>query len=432
LGGSALGLATGFLGCFLLFRKRSLISDTVGHSTLPGIALAFLLGGMLGYEEKSFWLILLGAVIFGWLSSLGVKWLQEASKLKADASMAINLTFFYGLGIVLKSVVQESGFPDSSGLEYYMFGMVASMIAEEAWMIVWTSLGAIGAFSLLFKEFNALCFDENFAEVQGLPRRFLDEMLMFLCLIVAIVGMSTVGLLLVMAMFIIPPATARLWTQSMPWTLAISSGVGALGAYFGIVLSATITNMPAGASMIVSMSGLFFISLLLGTRKGVLVRKLQVLKLERKLAENQFLRAAFDNLEHQQQVRLLCGLPFSKKLAEVDFNPLTVVENRQWSKFKLHAVLRRLSGYQAIVVRENQQVRLTRTGLELAMEAARTHRLTELYLLEHAEVATNQIHQFVERIEEITTPEIARELNRLFENKLQQELIPSEPHDSSY
>jgi len=84
------------------------------------------------------------------------------------------------------------------------------------------------------------------------------------------------------------------------------------------------------------------------------------------------------------------------------------------------------------VVRENQQVRLTRTGLELAMEAARTHRLTELYLLEHAEVATNQIHQFVERIEEITTPEIARELNRLFENKLQQELIPSEPHDSSY
>lgn len=184
--------------------------------------------------------------------------------------------------------------------------------------------------------------------------------------------------------------------------------------------------------MIVSMAGLFFISLLLGTRKGVLVRKLQVLKLERKLAENQFLRAAFDNLEHQQQVRLLCGLPFSKKLAEVDFNPLTVVENRQWSKFKLHAVLRRLSGYQAIVVRENQQVRLTRTGLELAMEAARTHRLTELYLLEHAEVATNQIHQFVERIEEITTPEIARELNRLFENKLQQELIPSEPHDSSY
>jgi len=429
LGGLALGMAAGFLGCFLLFRGRSLISDTVGHSTLPGIALAFLLGGFLGFEEKSLGLIIIGAIIFGWLSSFSVKWLQDHSKIKADASMAINLTFFYACGIVCKSVVQDSGFPDSSGLENYMFGMVASMVSSEAEMTLWVSLSAVLICLLFFKELNLLCFDESFAEVQGISKRWLDELLMFLCLVVAIIGMATVGLLLVMAMFIIPPATARLWTRSMPWTLSISTFVGALGSYIGIVLSAMVTNMPAGAAIIASMSTLFFISLFIGSRKGILVRKLSVIKLERRLAENQFLRAAFDNLEDQQQVRLLCGLKFSKQLAEVDFNPEEVVQSRQWSYFKLKKILHRLSNKRYAVVRENGLVRLTKTGMDLGIEAARTHRLTELYLLEHSDVASHQIHQFVERIEEITTPEIASELNRMFEGQLKKQLIPTEPHE---
>ncbi len=429
LGVTFLGCATGFLGCFLLFRKKSLISDTVGHATLPGITLAFLLGGSLGFDEKNYALIALGGMLFGWFSSLGVKWLQVNSKIKADASLAINLTFFYAIGIVVKSIIPHSGFADSSGLEYYMFGMVASMVTDEALLILWVSLGAIVVCSLFFKELNILCFDEDFARVQGLPRRRVDEGLMFLCLLVAIIGMSTVGLLLVMAMFIIPPATARLWTQSMRPTLIISALCGALGACFGVILSATITNMPAGAAIIVSMAVIFALSLLIGLRKGILVRKLSVLKLERRLAENQFLRAAFDNLEHQQQVRLLCGLPFSKQLADVDFNPQTVVDNRCWKVSKLRSVLSRLKKQGAILVRENKLVRLTRKGMDLAIETARTHRLTELYLLEHSEVASLYIHQFVEQIEEITTPEIARELNELFEARLKEELIPLEPHE---
>ena len=430
LGVCSLGIAAGMLGCFLLFRKRSLLSDTVGHATLPGVAGGFLLSSLLyPGEGKNIFILMLGALVFGWLSVQVVQWMIQHTRLRQDAALAVSLTGFYALGVVLLSVIQKSGLPDSSGLEYYLYGMVASMVQTEAWILCGTAVAATLLTTLLLKELNALCFDEGYAQTQGLPHRWLDETLMTLCLIVAIVGLQTVGLLLIMALFIIPPATARLWTNSLKKTLAISALVGALGSLIGALVSSEVEHMPAGAAIILATSLLFFLSLLIGRRKGLLSRHLEYYAIERRLAENQYLRAVFDGLEAQQQVRLFCGLKFSRKLAMTDFLIRDTLAKRNWTTTKQSAITRSLLKQGLLTLTGTESAALTDKGLNRAIETAKTHRLTEMYLLEHAEVAQKNVHQYVERIEEITTPEIANDLRDLFEERLQQELIPQEPHE---
>ena len=430
LGVTSLGLAAGVCGCFLLFRKRSLLSDTIGHSTLPGVCIAFLLYARWGSGGKSFIALMIGALITGWLSVRAVQWIKNNSKIKEDAALAIPLTVLYGLGVVLLSVVQDSNLnlQGTSGLEYYLFGMVASMIQAEAIMLAIVSLGALTVISLFFKELNCLSFDEDFVASQGLPHRWLDEVLMLTCLTVTIAGLQTVGLLMIMAAFIIPPATARLWTDSMPWTLAIAGFVGATGALIGAIASAVIFRLPAGAAIILASALLFSFSMLFGSRKGWVVRQLKVARLEKRLSENQLLRDLFDRLEAQQKVRLLAGLDFSRDLAQVSLPVHDILKDRGWSQRKERSVARSLSSQNLLKFERGDCVRLTTQGLERAIAVARTHRLTELYLIEHADVAPARVHQYVEKIEEITNPEIASDIHQLFSNELEQALIPAEPH----
>ena len=428
LGVASLGLAAGVSGCFLLFRKRSLLSDTIGHSTLPGVALAFLLFAQFGAGGKSFVALMLGALLTGWLSVRAVQAIRRRTPVREDGALAITLTVFYGAGVVLLSVIQSLHLKGSSGLEYYLFGMVASMVESEARLLLYIAIFALAVIFLFFKELNVLCFDEAFATTRGLPSRLLDEILMFTCLLVTIAGLQTVGLLMIMALFIIPPATARLWTQSMPWTLGIAGFSGMTGALLGAMASSVISHLPAGASIILATSLLFGFSLLFGARQGWAVRKWRVRRLEERLAENQFLRAAFDNLESQQQIRLLSGLDFSRFLALVEVSLSGILQKRSWPAAKQQRVARALEKKGFLEIAGAGRVKLTEEGLDRAIEVARTHRLTELYLLEHAEVAPAKVHQYVERIEEITTPEIACDLRELFESRLQKELIPAEPH----
>ena len=428
LGVCSLGLAAGICGCFLLFRKRSLLSDTVGHATLPGVAFGFLLIASLGGGGKSFVLLMLGALVTGWLSVRAVQWIRHRTPVREDGALAIPLSVFYGLGVVGLSVIQGLQLRDASGLEYYLYGMVASMVQAEAQLLLVIALGAIAVVFLFFKELNSLCFDEGYVAAQGLPNRWLDEVLMFTCLTVTIVGLQAVGLLLMMALFIIPPATARLWTDSMPWTLAIAGAVGAFGALAGSIASSVVPHLPAGASIILATSLLFFISMLVGKRKGWLVRKLSLYQLERRLARHQFLRGMFDKLESQQQVRLLAGLDFSPELCYVPLAIDDFLGKRDWPKTKQLKIARSLMQCDMLEFADEGKVILTDSGLKHALEVARTHRLTELYLIEHAEIAPAMVHQYVERIEEITTPEIASDLKSLFAERLAEEVIPTEPH----
>ncbi|MBG89408.1 MAG: iron ABC transporter [Verrucomicrobiales bacterium] len=429
LGVVVLGAASGLAGTFLLFRKRSLLSDTVSHATLPGIAIAFLLLHAAGRYEKQMVPLMIGAFVSAWLSMQMVRWIRKYSRIKDDAALAVTLTAFYGLGVVLRSVIQQTPSGNSSGLESYLFGMVASMVIADAYVIIGLAL-VCGVLCLLcFKEFSLLCFDARFAQTQGYPTAGLDVAIMTLAVSVAVVGLQSVGLLLIMALLIIPAVTARFWTNHLGRMVLIASGIGGVSSFIGAVISSVFPRVPAGGAVILSAGCLFLFSLMFGRTCGWAIVVLRRIRLQQRLREVQFLRAVFDTLEKQQQIRLLVGYEFDRSLARTPVSISAVVAKRDWTDKTVAQAAGRLANKQHLVHVDASSIQLTKAGLERAIDCARNHRLAELYLLNYADVAPQNVHQYVEEIEEVTTPEIAADLRSLFHDELAAHEIPLEPHE---
>ncbi|MEZ6078724.1 MAG: metal ABC transporter permease [Pirellulaceae bacterium] len=132
LGTVLLGLAAGQLGVYLLLRRRVLIGDAISHATLPGVAIAFLWSVSLG-QEKSLGLLLFGAAVSGSLGGMAVLFLRHAAKIREDAALGIVLSVFFGAGVVLLSIAQQSG-GNAAGLESFIYGKAAAMTSEDVWL----------------------------------------------------------------------------------------------------------------------------------------------------------------------------------------------------------------------------------------------------------------------------------------------------------
>ncbi|MGB0581910.1 MAG: iron chelate uptake ABC transporter family permease subunit [Limisphaerales bacterium] len=431
LGVVVLGAVSGLTGTFLLFRKRSLLSDTVSHATLPGIAVAYLIGEITTGNGKQVFPLMIGAFIAAWLSMQLVRLIRRNSRLKDDVALAITLAFFYGIGIVLLSVIQKLPSAHSSGLEYYLYGMVAAMVISDAYVIIALALTCLAVILLFFKEFSLLCFDARYAQTQGFPAARIDVAIMTLSVLVAVVGLQTVGLLLIMALLIIPAVSARFWTHSLHRMLVIAAVIGGGSALVGAVVSSAFPRLPAGGAIVLATTSAFIVSLLFGSVRGWVTIQLHRMRLQRQLREVQLLRAVFDTLERQQQIRLFVGHSFDRSLAMTPVRLATLVAKRDWTQSTVMRAADRLRKRGLLTQPQPASFQLTNTGLDQSIDSARNHRLTELYLLNYADVAPQNVHQHVEEIEEVTTPEIAADLRSIFHDELQAHEIPQEPHEVS-
>ncbi|WP_051140725.1 metal ABC transporter permease, partial [Azospirillum brasilense] len=258
-GTAALGLAGGTVGTFLLLRRRALVSDALSHATLPGIAVAFLVGAALGLPERSLLLLLAGAVASGVVGLLTVQALSRFTRLTEDSAIGAVLSVFFGLGVVLLSVIQNLELGGQAGLKTFILGQTAAMAQGEAIAIGLLAAGAALAVALLFKELRVLAFDPGFAAVQGWPVGALDLVLMGLATLVTVIGLQTVGLILVVALLIIPPAAARFWTDRLPALTVAAAVIGALSGWLGATLSALLPKLPAGAVIVLVAGGFFLL-----------------------------------------------------------------------------------------------------------------------------------------------------------------------------
>ncbi len=269
-GASFFGAAAGLVGTFLLLRKRSLLGDTLGHSTLPGVAGAFLVAYALGFTGKSLPWLLAGATLSGITGMAAVLLIRRHSRIKDDAALAIVLSVFFGFGVTLITAVQQLPGGNAAGLEHFIYGKTASMTAADAWFILAISLIVAGFCTVLFKEFSLLCFDEGFAAASGWPVRLLDNLLMGLVVVITVVGLQAVGLLLLVALLVIPPAAARFWSDRLGIMAIASSAIGLLSAFGGVAASAIFPRLPTGAVIVLCGTTCFAISLLFGSARGLL------------------------------------------------------------------------------------------------------------------------------------------------------------------
>ncbi|WP_417432205.1 metal ABC transporter permease [Kiloniella sp.] len=275
LGAGLLGAAGGVVGVFSLLRKRALISDAISHATLPGITLGFLVALALTGTGKSLPFLMIGSTLSGILGVLLVQWIKDNTRLPEDSAIGTVLSSFFGLGVVLMSYIQTLKSGSQAGLQSYLLGSTASMLQSEAEMIA-TSALVITVLTVLFmKEFGLVCFDPDYAASRGWAVSKIDLLMMALLLAVVVIGLKTVGLILIIALVIIPPVAARFWTDRLGIMVAISAFTGGISCYLGAALSALTPDLPSGATIVLTATALFTLSLLFAPKRGVVATALR-------------------------------------------------------------------------------------------------------------------------------------------------------------
>jgi manganese/zinc/iron transport system permease protein len=290
----ALGIGGGVIGVFSFLRKRALISDAISHATLPGIAIAFLIGIALGGTGRNLALLMAGAATTGVLGVLFVQWVRDYTRLPEDTAIGTVLSVFFGLGIVLLSHIQTLEAAGQAGLNSFLLGSTAALTAGEAQLIGGASLLTILIALLLLKEFGAVAFDEGFAAAQGWRIARLDLAMIGLLLAIVAIGLKTVGLVLIIALVIIPPASARFWTEKLGRLVALSGLFGGLTGWTGGSLSALLPDMPAGAVIVLAAATIFAFSLMFAPRRGVIGWAVRRLKMRLRAASVRGLLAMAD------------------------------------------------------------------------------------------------------------------------------------------
>ena len=386
IGACIICFSAGIVGTFSYLRKRALLGDVVSHAVLPGVAISFMLTGV-----KNPLYFLIGATISGLLSIWLVDYIQSRSKLKPDTILALTLSVFFGIGIVLLTKIQHSGNASQSGLDSFLFGKAASMTLQD--VIIFSVIALINTvcIGIFLRAFSLISFDEEYAKSIGFNIKFIKSFLALLTVITVAIGIQSVGVVLMAALLITPASGARFLTNSIK-TMLIYAGVFALlSGFIGVIISSSGTAMPTGPWIVVVLSSFTLLAIFFGKEKGVIarmkVRKSNNIKINNENTLKTIYKLS-NNGNESIPIKQLFGNPSIQRLS----NTLRRLEKKQ------------------ILSRVKESIILSEKGKIAAREVIRKHRLWEIYLSKYFHLEADHIHDDAEGIEHIITPEIEKHL----------------------
>ena len=264
IGAALLGTVSGALGSYAVLRRQSLLGDAISHAALPGIAIAFLLTG-----SKTPLILVLGAAIAGWLGTLLILSIVRLTRIKYDSALAIVLSTFFGFGLVLHTLIQRTGNANQAGLDTFLFGQAATMLARDL-----LTIGILGGVALIvmlvfWKELKLLVFDEGFAASIGFPIRTLDILLTSLLVVAIVLGLQAVGAVLMSAMLVAPAVAARQWTDRLRLMVFLAACFGALAGVSGAIISSFASRIPTGPTIVLCATVVVGLSIAFAPNRGL-------------------------------------------------------------------------------------------------------------------------------------------------------------------
>lgn len=420
-GTALLGIAAGLTGVYLLLRKRALLGDAISHATLPGVAAVFLWTITAGIP-KTLSLLLIGAALSGALGALTVLALRYWLRIREDAALGIVLSVFFGAGVGLTGIVLRVPGGNAAGLESFIYGKAASMTISDAWLSGSLALGVLAVIVALSKELKILCFDIELARSQGWPVLALDLLLVALVVTVTIIGLQAVGLILIIALLIVPAASARFWSHDLRAILLISATVGGFSCGFGTLLSASVEKLPSGATIVLVACACFLASFLFGRERGQIWQVARSWNLRRQQQQQHLLRSMYELLESQGKLESSPAVRASESLSQ-----RSIAAERHWSAATVGHVARRLERIGLVTVRPDSSLQLTPRGLIVARRLVREHRLLELYFIDHAAATEGGADLGADYLEHSLAPEILWELDGGVQES-ESAPMPASPH----
>lgn len=303
LGASLLGAAAGMAGTFLYLRKNALISDAISHATLPGLGFAFLVAFGFGIDGRQLFILLSGSALSAALGLYFVNWLTRETRLTQDTAIGCVLSVFFAFGVVLLTIIQVIPAGRKAGLESFLLGSTAGMLYSDALLILVLSIITALVLFVFLRPIKLVVFDQGYSETLGISVRRVDFIILMVTLAVTVLGMKIVGLILIVALLIIPAVSARFWSERTNIILVTATLFGALSGYIGSAISAVSPGLPTGPIIVLCCFGLFLFSFLFAPKRGVLA-------------------VALDHYRFQKAVHLTQGL-LSMAAAQPIYEPKT-------------------------------------------------------------------------------------------------------------
>ncbi len=372
------------LGSFLVLRRLAMLGDAISHAVLPGIVLAFMFT-----NSRASLPMFVGAAAVGILTSVLVQALSRGG-VQGDAAIGVTFTALFAIGVVL-----VARFADRVDLDLDCVLMGEIIFAPFDTLVtggknlgpraLWVNgsllLLNVGVVFLFFKELKLCSFDPELAAASGIRVNVFHYLLMALVSLTTVGAFESVGAILVVALLVVPAATAYLLTDRLERLIGIAIAAGIVSSVAGYYLAARLDASVAGC--IATVAGLMFaIALLFSPSHGVVVRNVAQARLRRRVAE--------------EDVLLWAGRE-SERVAALGFTLVELTRAMEWLPAEAESTAQRLTS-QGLLARTESTFSLTDTGRERAGELLRRHRVYESYLDELGYPA-DHLHAAADRVE---------------------------------
>ncbi len=253
--GFLLGILSAVVGSYLILQQMGMMSGVISHAVLPGMAISFFL-------EIN---VAVGAFIAGILSALLVIVIEKRSQIKVDAAMALTLTTFLALGVILITTLQTN----SIDLEALLFGDILGVTPSDVWYTGMITAIIVLLTRLFYKELEFYTFDPLGARACGLPCNLLYLGLVCAITLTIVASMQTVGVLLVMSLLVGPAITAYLLVRELQQMMILGAIIGAVASISGMYIS-YYGDLPSGAAIVLVVFGFFSLAFLFSPSQGIL------------------------------------------------------------------------------------------------------------------------------------------------------------------
>ncbi|MGY3776094.1 metal ABC transporter permease [Helcococcus sueciensis] len=270
MGTVLLAIVSTVVGSINVYKGQSLIGDAMGHSTFAGIVLAYMM-----FQTRNPIVLLIGAMLSAALAYLLIEYSNRNSKIGLDANLAIYLSGFFGIGMVLKSYIQGNpNFENASqsGLQNYIFGQAAYLLELDVKLIAIATVICLSIVLLLFREFKIYLFDREFAQIAQLPIKLMDYLVLFMTILVIGVGIKAVGAILISSFLIVPCISANQWTNKFSMVMILGAIFSSISVLIGSYISMLYTGLSTGPSIIIVSGIICGLSFLLG-KNGIFRRR---------------------------------------------------------------------------------------------------------------------------------------------------------------
>jgi manganese/zinc/iron transport system permease protein len=268
LGTGILGLMSGVIGSFTTLQRESLLGDALSHAALPGIVIGFML---IGRKE---WLFLLGgAAISGLIATFIIQWMSKSGAVKFDNALSLILSSFFGLGLVLMTYVQRQPNGNQAGIENFIYGQASSMLFRDVIILAVASIIGLFLIVLFWKELKIFTFNKQYAQTIGFNTRFIQFLISTIMIMTIILGLESVGVILMSALLVGPAVAARQWTNRLNVMVILAGIFGGVSGVMGTLISSMYSQIPTGPSIVVVLSVFIIISLFFAPNRGLLARR---------------------------------------------------------------------------------------------------------------------------------------------------------------